>query len=160
MTDIFHVSLTYRGQGALIYPWGPIRAPKSPLNNPNKKTIPLALMNSDWNHFVAALNSYPDPFWYFLWPHPHPGSQHCTSVTQTPIRVPNNQLPKGIMRSAVPLPCVFDVVNSQRVARQRPQQGTKSCRMEKNSVHPSIRPRGLRASWRGLRACQRVLRAS
>ena len=51
-----------------------------------------------------------------------------------------NQSPKGIMRSAVPLPCFFDVVKSQKVAGQRPQQGTKSCRMGRNSVHPSARP--------------------
>ena len=49
-----------------------------------------------------------------------------------------NQSPKGIMRSAVPLPCFFDVVKSQRVAGQRPRQGTKSCRMGRNSVRPSI----------------------
>ena len=44
------------------------------------------------------------------------------------------------MRSAVPLPCLFDVVKSQKVAGQRPQQGTKSCRMVRNSVRPSVRP--------------------
>ena len=51
-----------------------------------------------------------------------------------------NQSPKGIMRSAVPLPCFIDVVKSQKVAGQRPQQGTKSCRMGRNSVRPYIRP--------------------
>ena len=51
-----------------------------------------------------------------------------------------NQSPKGIMRSAVPLPCFFDVVKSQTVAGQRPQQGTKSCRMGRNSVRPSVHP--------------------
>ena len=40
-----------------------------------------------------------------------------------------NQSPKGIIRSAVPLPCSFDVVKSQRVAGQRPLQETKSCRI-------------------------------
>ena len=77
------------------------------------------------------------------------------------------------MRSAVPLPCFFDVVKSQRVAGQRPRQGTKSCRMGRNSVSLYIRPpirfpykgsesswRGQRASWRGLRASWRCLRAS
>ena len=48
-----------------------------------------------------------------------------------------NKMPKGIMRSAVPLPCLFDVVKSQNVAGQRPRQGTKSCRMGRNSVHLS-----------------------
>ena len=87
-----------------------------------------------------------------------------------------NQSPNGIMRSAVPLPCFIDIVKSQRVAGQRPQQGTKSCRMRRNSVRPTVCPsvclstfhtrglrvcqRGLRASHRGLRACQRGLRAS
>ena len=55
-----------------------------------------------------------------------------------PIRS-NNKTPKGIMRSAVPLPCLFDVVKSQNVAGQRPRQGTKSCRMGRNSVRPSVR---------------------
>ena len=73
------------------------------------------------------------------------------------------------MRSAVPLPCLFDVVKSQKVAGQRPRQGTKSCRMGRNSIRPSIRfPykgsdsswRGQRASWRGLRSSWRFLRAS
>ena len=32
-----------------------------------------------------------------------------------------NQSPKGIMRSAVPLPCFFDVMKSHRVAGQRPR---------------------------------------
>ena len=54
-----------------------------------------------------------------------------------------NQSPKGIMRSAVPLPCFFDVEKSQRVAGQRPRQGTKSCRMGKYSV--SV-PQSLRVS--------------
>ena len=45
-----------------------------------------------------------------------------------------NKTPKGIMRSAVPLPCLFDVVKSQNVAGQRPRQGTKSCRMGRKSV--------------------------
>ena len=52
--------------------------------------------------------------------------------------VVNNQSPKGIMRSAVPFPCFFDIVKSQRLAGQRPQQGTKPCRMGGNSVRPSI----------------------
>ena len=70
----------------------------------------------------------------------------------------------------------------QRVAGQRPQQGTKSCSMGRNSIHPSIHPfirtsicwsvcllsnqgvkgsvfLGLRACQRGLRACQRGLEA-
>ena len=69
------------------------------------------------------------------------------------------------MRSAVPLPCFFEVTKSQKVAGQRPQQGTKSCRMRRNSVCPSVRPpsihlRGLRTSWRGLGASQQGLRAS
>ena len=44
------------------------------------------------------------------------------------------QLPKGIMRSAVPLPCFFDVVRSPRIAGLQPQQGTKSCRTGRNSI--------------------------
>ena len=52
----------------------------------------------------------------------------------------HNKTPKGIMRSAVTVPCFFDVLKSQRVAGQRPQQGTKSCRMGRNSVRPSARP--------------------
>ena len=51
-----------------------------------------------------------------------------------------NKTPKGIMRSAVPLPCLFDVVKCQRVEGQWPRQGTKSCRMGRNSVRPFIRP--------------------
>ena len=51
-----------------------------------------------------------------------------------------DKTPKGIMRSAVPLPCPFDVVKLPRVAGQRPQQGTKSCRMGRNSVHPYVHP--------------------
>ena len=55
-----------------------------------------------------------------------------------------NQAPKGIMRSAVPLPCYFDVLKSHKVAGQRPQQGTKFCRIGRNSVclsvHPSVHP--------------------
>ena len=51
-----------------------------------------------------------------------------------------NQLPKGIMRSAVPLPCFIDVIKSQRVAGQQPRQGTKSCRMGRNSVRTYVRP--------------------
>ena len=91
-----------------------------------------------------------------------------------------NQSPKGIIWSAVPLPCFFAVLKSQRVAGQRPREGTKSCRMGRNSVRLSIRPfvhlwacqralrvlranlsgqRGLRASQRSLRASQRGLRA-
>ena len=50
-----------------------------------------------------------------------------------------NQSPKGIIWSAVPLPCFFVVMKSQRVAGQRPREGTKSCRMGRNSVRPSIR---------------------
>ena len=85
-------------------------------------------------------------------------------------------MPKGIMGSAVPLPCFFDVVKSQRVAGKWPQLGTKSCRMGKNSLCPSvhlsicasncpfihlsaIHPRGLRASWWSLSASLRGLRA-
>ena len=51
-----------------------------------------------------------------------------------------NKTPKGIMRSAVPLPCFFDVVKSQRVAGQRPRQGTKSRRRGRNSFCPPVRP--------------------
>ena len=91
----------------------------------------------------------------------------CATGSQSP-----NKTPKGIMRSAVPLPCLFDVVKSQNVAGQRPQQGTKSCRMGRNSIRPSIHPfvhltirsaihpRGLRTSGRGLRASRQGLRAS
>jgi len=49
-----------------------------------------------------------------------------------------NQLPKGILRLAVPLPCFIDVTNFQQVAGQQPRQGTKSCRMGRNSICPSI----------------------
>ena len=55
-----------------------------------------------------------------------------------------NQSPKGSMRSAFTLPCFFDVVKSQKVAGQRPRQGTKSCRIGRHSVrsyvHLSICP--------------------
>ena len=51
-----------------------------------------------------------------------------------------NKTQKGITRSAVPLPCLLDVVKLQRVAGQRPQQRMKSCRMGGNSVWPSICP--------------------
>ena len=51
---------------------------------------------------------------------------------------------KVIIWSAVPLPCFFALLKSQKVAGQRPQQGTKSCRMGRNSVcpyvHPPVRP--------------------
>ena len=58
------------------------------------------------------------------------------------------------MRSAVHLPCSLDVVKSQRVAGQRPRQGTKSCRMGRNSVRPSVHPY-VRPSplWLALRPC-------
>ena len=58
------------------------------------------------------------------------------------LQVNINQSPKGIMRSAVPLRCFIDVVKSQRVAGQRPQQVTKFCLMGSNSVHPymSVHP--------------------
>ena len=49
-----------------------------------------------------------------------------------------NQSPKGIMRSAVSLPCFFEVTELQKVVGQRPQQGTKSCRMGRNSVRPYV----------------------
>ena len=45
---------------------------------------------------------------------------------------------KGIMRLAVHLPCFMDVVKSQNVAGQRLQQGTKSCKMGRDSVHPAV----------------------
>ena len=71
-------------------------------------------------------------------------------------------MPKGIMRSAVPLPCFFDEMKLQRVAGQQPQQGTKSCRMGRNSVCPSIRPSplwlALRPCWLALRLCWQALR--
>ena len=90
----------------------------------------------------------------------------------------HNQLPKGIIWSAVPLPCFFAVWKLQRVAGQWPQEATKSCRIGKNSICPSIRlsvhlfshlsvhpsvhlracQRALRASWRVLRANLRGLR--
>ena len=35
---------------------------------------------------------------------------------------------------------LLDVVKSQSVAGQRPRQGTKSCRMGRNSVRPSVHP--------------------
>ena len=52
----------------------------------------------------------------------------------------HNLSPKGIIRSAVPLPCFFDVIKPHRVAGQRIQQGTQSCRMGRNSVCPSVHP--------------------
>ena len=66
--------------------------------------------------------------------------QGYPNVSLTVPLQPDNKTPKGIMRSAVPLPCFVDVVKLQRVAGQRPRQGTKSCRMGKNSVRPSVRP--------------------
>ena len=42
------------------------------------------------------------------------------------------------VRSAVPLPCFFNVVKSRRVAGQRSWQGIKSCRMGRNSVRPFV----------------------
>ena len=68
----------------------------------------------------------------------------------------SKKTPKGIMRIAVSLHCFVDMVKLQRVAWQRPQQGTKSCRMGRNSVRPSVCPstihaRGQRTSWKGLR---------
>ena len=45
-------------------------------------------------------------------------------------------MPKGIMRSAVPLPCFFDVVKGNRaVAPTR----DRSCRMGRNSVRLYVR---------------------
>ena len=69
-------------------------------------------------------------------------------------------------KAAVPLPCFFAVLKSQRVAGQQPREGTKSCRMGRNSVRPSVHPlvhpwacqRALRARWRVLRANLRSLR--
>ena len=76
-----------------------------------------------------------------------------------------NQLPKGIIRSAVPLPCFFDVVMSREEAGQRPQQGTKSCRMGRNSVYPTVHLSvrlSTRSSthplWLALRPCWLTLR--
>ena len=43
--------------------------------------------------------------------------------------------PKGSIWSAVPLTCCFDVVNTRRVAGQQLQEGSKFCRMGKNTVH-------------------------
>ena len=63
------------------------------------------------------------------------------------------------MRSAISLLCFFDIVKSLGVAGQRPQQGTKFCRMGRNSIHPSVHQRGVRAYQRGLKAFQRGLRA-
>ena len=40
-------------------------------------------------------------------------------------KVTLNQLPKGIMRSAVPLPCFFDVVKSQEGSRAAAPTGDK-----------------------------------
>ena len=37
------------------------------------------------------------------------------------------------------LALIFAVLKLQRVAGQQPREGTKSCRMGKNSVHESIR---------------------
>ena len=39
-----------------------------------------------------------------------------------------NKSSKDRTWSAVPLPCLFDVVKSQNVAEQRPRQGTKNSR--------------------------------
>ena len=44
------------------------------------------------------------------------------------------------MRSAVPFPCFFDIVKSQKVAGQRAQHWTKSRTMTGNSVHLSAHP--------------------
>ena len=59
------------------------------------------------------------------------------------LQVVLNKTPRGIKRSAVPLPCFFDVVKSQRVAGQRPRQGTKFCRMGRNSVRTYVRTSAL-----------------
>ena len=67
-------------------------------------------------------------------------SPHSTGLCPLWGPLPKNQLPKGIMRSLVPLPCLFDIVKSQKLAGQEPRQGTKFCRMGKNSVPMSICP--------------------
>ena len=46
-----------------------------------------------------------------------------------PLPKKEKQLPKGIMRSAVPLPCFFDVVKSQKVAGEKGK--TRSKRIKK-----------------------------
>ena len=51
-----------------------------------------------------------------------------------------NQSPTGLIWSAVPLPCYYNVVKSQNVAGQWPKQETKSCIMEKYSFCLSIHP--------------------
>ena len=43
-----------------------------------------------------------------------------TDTNRDKKREKENKTPKGIMRSAVPLPCFFDVLKSQGVAGQRP----------------------------------------
>ena len=70
---------------------------------------------------------------------------------------PKNQSAMDVIRSAVPLSRFFDVLKSQRVAGQRPRQGTKSCKIGRNSVRPSVLPSVclLVHPW----ACQRALRA-
>ena len=66
---------------------------------------------------------------------------------------------KGIIWSAVPLPCYFDVVKLRRVAEQQPQKGTKSFKMGRNSkclsVHPYV---CLPPCWVALRPLQPALR--
>ena len=42
-------------------------------------------------------------------------------IDKNPLCKTFNQTPTGIMRSAVPFPCFFDVLKSQRVAGQRPR---------------------------------------
>ena len=75
----------------------------------------------------------------FIRPPIHPSVQ-WSPYNHFAWRIKKNQSPKGIMRSAVPLPCFSDVVKSQRVVGQRLRQGTKSCRIGRNSVRPSVRP--------------------
>ena len=59
---------------------------------------------------------------------------------EAPRATKHNQSPKGIMRSAVTLSCLFDVVKSQKVAGQRAQQGKNGVEWGGNSVRLSANP--------------------
>ena len=75
--------------------------------------ISCILINLGKNYHAMAWQNYgPVEALLFLW-----GVLRHWGALKTNL----NQLQKGIMRSAVPLPRFFDVVKSQKVAGQRPQ---------------------------------------
>ena len=104
---------------------------------------PIAHLSSPTAHLPATISNHPST----SAAHFPPKTKQIRStagfcckhfIDKNPLCKTFNQTPTGIMRSAVPFPCFFDVVKSQKVAGQRHRQGTKSCRMGRNSFLSSV----------------------